>query len=233
MGNIKVAIIGAGRLARLVAGRLPANVRRLIISRRKAAAGELADEVGGIASDQLSAVRGADFVLLAVPAGAVGQVVREVAPHLGPNAVLVNMATELLTDQLAAEFPELRFAAAKIVGEAREMQQGSPGIVVLDHVEEAEEELLRAMFRQVGPVIREDEARVLAVGAAIVEQMVRAEAELRARLGALGLTREMAATAIAGTAPGVLRSLAEGTAGPFAQQVIARLRVGEVSSPPG
>ena len=49
--NDKIAIIGAGPLASILAHRIPTTARKVIIGRPKAAAVALADEVGGIASE--------------------------------------------------------------------------------------------------------------------------------------------------------------------------------------
>lgn len=223
LGGLKVAIVGAGRMGTLLANRIPHTIRKVIISKRKAQATLLADEVGGIAADQMTAVRGCELVLLAVPASAVLQVVQEMAPHLDDGALVVNMVTDQPTDQLQAAFSSQRFAAAKLIGHAREMALGSPGVVVLDHVSEADETRLRALLDALGSITVADEEQVLAVNTAVVEVMAKAEADLRHRLLSLGLDQDLVKVAITTTGPGVLRALAAGEVGPFAQQVIARL----------
>ncbi|MFO7171449.1 MAG: NAD(P)-binding domain-containing protein [Bacillota bacterium] len=223
---MKVAIIGAGRMGSLLANRLPGNVRKVIISRRRASAVELADEVGGIAADTLSAVRGCAVVFLAVPGPVLPNLLPDLAPHLEPEALVVNMATEVDTGDLAAQFPDLRLVAAKVIGHAREMVQGSPGIVVLDRVTPREEEVLANLLGGLGPVIRDREAKVMLANTAVAEEMVRAEQNLRRRLEDLGLEPDLIRIAIRTTAPGVLRSLSAGDAGPFVQDVIRRLRGG-------
>lgn len=232
LGGLKVAIVGAGRMGTLLANRIPNTVRKVIISKRKAQATALADEVGGIAADQMTAVRGCQVVLLAVPATAVFGVVQEMAPHLDDGALVVNMVTDQPTDQLQAEFPRHRFAAAKLIGHAREMALGSPGVVVLDHVSTADEARLSALLEALGSITVAGEERVLAVNTAVVEIMAKAEAELRDRLLSLGLEPDLVKVAITTTGPGVLRALAAGEIGPFAQQVIARLQAEESFSAP-
>lgn len=221
---MKVAILGAGRLGSLLASRIPGSYRRVIIARRKQKAAALADEVGGIASDQLSAVRGCKVVLLAVPGPALPAILPELAPHLDPGAILVNMATDVATRDLADRFPRLRIVAAKVIGHAREMAHGLPGIVIMDGVTAAEEELLTDMLGNLGPVVRDREEKVRQANTAVAEEMVRAEQSLRARLQELGLEEDLIRIAIKTTAPGVLRSLSDGDAGPFVQEIIRRLR---------
>lgn len=230
VGGLKVAIVGAGRLGTLLATRIPGSCRKVIISQQKAKAVTLADEVGGIASDQLSALRGCQVVFLAVPSSAVAQVVQDAIPHLDEQALVVNTATDLMTDELAARFPKVRLAAAKLIGHAREIAMGSPGVVVLDHVEGEDEERLRMLLAGLGAVTRDRESKILEANAAVVEVMVRAEADLRSRLQAIGLKNELIQAAITTTGPGVLRSLTAGDAGPFVQGVIERLRTGETAA---
>lgn len=227
--NYKVAIIGAGHMASILAHRIPGSVRKVIISRRKAEAVSLADEVGGIASDQLTAVRGCKVIFLAVPGSAVPQVLQEIQPHLHPDTLVVNMATDLITSELTVE-GDLPLAAAKVIGHAREMEQGSPGVVVLDRVEPDQAELLESLLEGIGPVVRGDERKVMAANTAIIEVMVRAEQELRRRLEEMGLDAAMVPVAIGSAAPGVLRAMAKGELGPFAQEVIRKMGAAETAS---
>lgn len=226
-GRFKVAIVGAGQLGTLLANRIPANCRKVVISQQKARAVQLADEVGGIASDQVSAVRGCRVVFLAVPGTAIVPVIQEVGPHLEDGALLVNMSADVMTDQLADTFPKIKFAAAKVIGHAREMALGNPGVVVLDHVAGDEEEMLRSLLEGLGHVTVDKESKVMAAHAAVVSVMVRAEAELRHLLEEVGLDRTLAQAAITTAGPGVLRSVSEGDIGPFIRGVMERLRAGE------
>lgn len=221
---VKVAIIGAGRMGSLLASRVPGSFRKVIISRRRQKAQALADEVGGIASDQLSAVRGCGVVLLALPGPSVGPLLADLQPHLDERALVVNMATDTDTEELAAACPNIQLAAAKVIGHAREMAHGSPGIVVLDRVNAEQEELLASILGGLGPVIQDDESKVRAANTAVAEEMVRAEQALRQRLEEVGLDSDLIRIAIKTTAPGIIRSLGDNDAGPFVQEVIRRVR---------
>lgn len=209
MGGYKVAIVGAGRMGSLLAHRIPAGFRKVIISRERNGAAQVADEVGGLASDQISAVRGCQVVLLAIPGSAVSTVVREMTPHLAEGTLVVNMAPEIMTGDLAEDFPNVRFAAAKVLGHSRELHLGARGVVVLDHVDEDAEDRLRQLLEPVGPLMRGSESMVEEAGAAIVAVMQEIQSSLLARLTGLGLDRHMAQVALAGTAPGVLHALAD------------------------
>ncbi len=227
--NYKVAIIGAGQLASILAHRIPGSVRKVIIARRRAEATALADEVGGVASDQMSAVRGCRIVFLAVPGSVIPSILQEIQPHLTEKVLVVNMATDVVTADLAAEFPNLSLGSAKMIGHAREVESGSPGVVIVDKVEPAEAELLGSLLEGIGPVIRGDERKVMLANTAIVEEMVRAEAGLRHRLQEIGLDRELLPVAVSAAAPGVLRAVARGELGVFAQEVVRKMGTEETA----
>lgn len=221
---MKVAIMGAGRMAALLSARIPNSYRKVIINRHRARAVSLADEVGALASDQASAVRGCGVILLAIPALAVPGVVQDLLPHVEADVLVVNMATDLMTAELQGQFSALRIVAAKVVGQAREMASGSPGAVVLDHVTDAEATLLADLLSGLGAVVLGSEEQVLAANTAVAEEMARAEAALRSRLVEMGLAPELVDAAARTMAPGVLRAVTEGDYGPFLLGVLRRIR---------
>jgi pyrroline-5-carboxylate reductase len=212
---IKVAIVGAGALGALLATRIPAQYRKVIISRRREQATALADEVGGVASDQLSAVRGSQVIFLALPAAELQQTLQGLVPHLEEGALVVNTEATVMTHELAAAYPRVRFATAKVIGHLRELDRGVPGVVVVDHADEAAQEQLRPLLEGLGQVITAAEERVTAVNTTVTEVIARAETELRGRLMALGLEPHLAQAVIVATGPGVLRALSQGASDPF------------------
>jgi pyrroline-5-carboxylate reductase len=203
VGGYKVAIVGAGRLGTLLATRIPASYRKVIISPDRAEAQGLADEVGGVASDQPSSVRGCQLVLLTAST----PWVLEIAPHMPEGALVVNMAPDLVTTDLQEALPRVSVVAAKVIGHTRELTLGTPGLVVLDHVDAESERKLTALLDGLGPVVRGEESMAAEVEAVIAQTMLEVRERLAERLQGAGLSAEMAETAIASTAPGVLWSL--------------------------
>jgi cyclohexadieny/prephenate dehydrogenase len=61
-----------------------------------------------IATDQISGVRGADLVILCAPVGANGEIMRRIAPHLDPGAILsdVGSVKKAVIEQVAPHLPE-------------------------------------------------------------------------------------------------------------------------------
>lgn len=219
-------MVGAGELGALLASRMPGVFRKVIINRPKTEAVALADEVGGVASDQFSAVRGCDVIFCAVPDEDVLRVIGEMAPHLEPGALVVNMALTVMTSELSSAFPNLRIAAVKVVGDAAEMARGGQGAVLIDHASDEEEELLRQLVEGLGPAVRGSEQMALDAAAAVVGVVSQAAAELRRRLKALGLAEPQITSAVAAAGPGVFRAVAQKSFSPFIQSVLARMQGG-------
>lgn len=214
--NYKVAIIGTGPVASILAHRIPASVRKVIIGRSKAEAARLADEVGGVASEQMSAVRGCRVVLLALDGAALPQALAEIRPHLDEGAVVVNMAADLLTDEIGVDLEGARLVAAKLIGHPREMELGTPGVVLLDRAGPEEAALLEPLLAGVGPIARGGERQAARALEAIARTVSRAVEEMRGQLAEAGLAGDLVRVAIGATAPGVLRDLARDGALPDA-----------------
>lgn len=214
MGAVKVAIIGAGDLAALLAGRLPAGCRKLIIAPRRSDAVILADEVGGIASDQLAAARGSELVVLTVGAAESAQLIPQLLTTLEKDTLVVNMSPDLPTDELIATYPDRRFAGLKLVGDPKDMLAGAEGGLVLSGVAAEDRGQLLELFGALGPVVSGSEEQVRAARDAIAEEMSRAAAVARRRLEERGMAPDLVRMALITTAPGILRSLrAEGAEG--------------------
>src|SRR2546423_13858293 len=99
----RLAVLGAGKLGGILlraylkqglfgASRVTATVRHA----EKAAA--LAHELGiVVTNDNREAVKGADIILLTVKPQTVGQVLQEIAPEIGGNALVISVAASVPT----------------------------------------------------------------------------------------------------------------------------------------
>jgi pyrroline-5-carboxylate reductase len=203
MAVLKVAIVGASPIGALLASHLPAD-RKVIIGPNKEAAVHLADEVGVVASDQASAVRGAQMVFLT--GHVLGPFLQELIPHLDEGALLVNMVPDVMTEQLMKTYPDTRFVAAKVIGDPDEMALQPHLVVAMDYVTTAEAAELTPLLAGLGSVRQLSEERVQAANQVVVESMVEAKAALGARLASMGLDdATLQATILTG--PSILRRM--------------------------
>lgn len=219
---MRVAVVGAGRLARVLVHVLPDDVDVVVVARRPPSPPirRASLTVTATASD----IDGVDVVIAAVPAEQVAAVLEEVDAVVADGTVVFNVATDLETPEVAARFPRLRLVATKVVGQAGEMERGSPGAVVVDHANEDQLVLARRLLGGMGAVVRLDERAVLEINTAVGEEMARAALRCQATLEAMRLPPEVADAALATMAVGALRAIATGTAGPFLRRIVERVR---------
>ena len=106
LSDKKLAVLGAGKLggillrAYLKQGLFGASRVTATVKHRERAA-TLAKELGVTAtSDNREAVKGADIILLTVKPQTVAEVLREIAPEIGAQTLLVSVAASVPTSYL-------------------------------------------------------------------------------------------------------------------------------------
>ena len=214
-----VAVIGVGRLGRALTQRIPGRFTVVALARSAPAGATLGRAAVHPLADG-SLVRGSAAVLLAVPPGAVIEVVQLIRPHLRESTLVVDMATESSTAAARRQFPGLPLVAAKVVGQASAIADGAPAVVVVDHATPEQFTQLTELFEPFGMVLEGSEELVLSTNSAVAREIVAAERVIRARLTGLGLPDEATDIAISGMATGILRALGTGDIGPFLRRFV-------------
>ncbi len=115
------AILGLGSMGKGLAKRLAGKTNLVLGASNVAAAAELADSIGAIASDYKSAVAAADIVVLAVP--------YPVALELAKNLPLAGKIVVDMTNPVKADFSGL--AIGHTTSAAEELQAVAPGAKVV------------------------------------------------------------------------------------------------------
>ncbi|HET7529351.1 MAG TPA: hypothetical protein VFJ98_00150 [Mycobacteriales bacterium] len=220
MTPARVGIIGSGRLARALVARLPPGTDLVVLARRPLSAPLPRPAEVSTAPDVLA---GVTVVVAAVPGEAVGDVIATAAPVLSAGTVVCNAATDAATPPVAARFPDLTVVGTKFIGQAGEIERGARGVVVVDGAAPEVLAELTALFAGIGPVVAMDESAVLRINTAVAEEMVRAVSAIRGRLAEVDVPPDVATVALSTLAVGILRSLADGTAGPFVRRIVDRL----------
>jgi len=105
--GLEVGVIGLGAFGRLAACHLDPHVDLL-------AHDAAVDAVDGIVCGSLEEVAARDVVILAVPVQLIGEVCREIAPHVRPDALVLDVASVKIEPmaQMRAHLP----AATRIMG---------------------------------------------------------------------------------------------------------------------
>lgn len=225
MIGCKVAVLGTGHLAALLARSLPRVCRKWIVSPLRSRAQALADEVGAVSSDSPAAVRGAAVVLLTIDGESAQELIQAIEPHLAPDALLVNCVLAVETAELKRQFPDLRIGAAHLMGSPSEVGMGAPAVLLLDHLTEEEARQMADLLSAIGTVELGEESKVRAAFAIAREAVGRLEMELRDRLFRLGWEDAALDAAVRNLAPGLLRSAVEAQANAeFASGEAAEMR---------
>lgn len=214
-----VAIIGAGKMggaildALIASAGIPAERLRITVKHRDRAH-QLEEKLKlTVATDNASAVKGADLILICVKPQHVADVVADIAPHVSANALVISIATAVTTS-------EIESALGKPVAVIRAMPNTpcrvGHGMTALVRGRNASDDNIAqatALFSLMGKTTEVDEAwmnpvtALSASGPAFIYMIIEALAEGGIRVG---LPREMstllAAQATLGAAAMVLES---------------------------
>jgi len=176
LSDKKLAVLGAGKLggillrAYLKQGLFkPKNVTATVKHGEKAAA--LAKELGvSVTSDNRASVKDADIVLLGLKPQTVADVLKEIAPELGKNAVVISVAASVPTSYLEQHLEAANGGVGNKVAVVRAMPNtpaavgcGMTGICRGAHAGAEHLEIARAMFDAVGRTVVVDEKNMDAV----------------------------------------------------------------------
>jgi pyrroline-5-carboxylate reductase len=165
----KLAVLGAGKLggillrAYLKQGLFkPKNVTATVKHGEKATA--LAKELGvSVTSDNRRAVKDADIILLGVKPQVVAEVLKEIAPEIGANAVVISVAASVPTSYLEQHLGERAVVVRAMPNTPAAVGCGMTGICRGAHAGAEHLEMARAMFDAVGRTVVVDEKNMDAV----------------------------------------------------------------------
>ena len=172
----KLAVLGAGKLGGIL---LRAYLKQgLFVSNRVIAtvkhterAGALAKELGlAVTTDNRDAVKGADIVLVTVKPQTIAELLQEIAPEIGADALLVSVAASVPTGFVEQQLAAARGGEHDKIAVVRAMPNtpaavdcGMTAICGGSHASPYHLELARTMFDAVGRAIVLDEKHMDAV----------------------------------------------------------------------
>ena len=169
LGDKKLAVLGTGKLggillrAYLKQGLFkPQNVTATVKHGEKAA--KLAKETGISAStENRTAVRGADIVLLGVKPQVIGDVLQEISGELSPGALVVSVAASVPTAYIEQRLAAKTAVVRVMPNTCSTVNCGMAGICRGASATEQHLEMARAMFDAVGRTVVVDEKNMDAV----------------------------------------------------------------------
>jgi hypothetical protein len=208
-------------MGRALATRLGGEHEVVLVSRRPGRVTDGAGRVLQVGSDP-AAASGCAIVLLAVPAPEVAAAAAWIAPHVDRAALVVNLATELPTANIAV--PGLRLVGCKIIGQSAQIEQGSPAALIAGAMSGTERAQLASALGRVGVVIDGSEQLAMRVNDLVARRMIAAQLDLVAALDELGLPPQAREAALGNLAVGIWTAVASGNTGPFLTRIVEELR---------
>jgi pyrroline-5-carboxylate reductase len=163
LSDTNLAVLGTGKLGGILlraylkqglfsAKRVNATVRH----EEKAAA--LARELGvSVTTNNRSAVKGADVILLAVKPQVVGEVLKEIKPALGKDTLVISVAASVPTAYIEQRIGEKVPVVRAMPNTCSAVGCGMTGICRGSHVSAEHLEIAKAMFGAVGRTVVVDE----------------------------------------------------------------------------
>ena len=228
---MNITIVGSGRMGKILAAALASRHEVALYDADRESAASVAGSLKlRVLTTMAEAV--ADAVVLAVPDKAVAACVAELA-RTGRAWNVFSVATNISREMLAGMAGGgVRLLNVKIIGHAGEMSRGSRPVLVIDRGEADLVELARQVFAPVGALVVGAADQVQRINSVATAEALRAAVAVETGLQKEGITDPaLVRGALAQVAPGVLRAYAEDDLGPFAREIVAKIRETEPAKP--
>ena len=226
---MNITIVGSGRMGKILAAALAGRHEVALYDADRESAASVAGMLK-LRALATMAEAAADAVVLAVPDKAVAACVAELV-RTGQSwtvfSVATNISREMLADMAGGE---VRCLNVKIIGHAGEMGRGSRPVLVIDRGEADLVELARQVFATVGVLVVGEADQVQRINSVATAEALRAAVAVETELQKEGITDPaLVRGALAQVAPGVLRAYSEDDLGPFAREIVAKIRGAELA----
>lgn len=221
----RIAIVGVGRMGKVLAQALSRRFSLYLYDRNVAQARYVAAEIGAIACRSFAEVAQIGTVILAVPDREIAVCVAKFNALKVP-VVLINIATNVSQKSITqkAESP-VTCVSAKFVAHAGEMALGHEPLIII-HSDPAEYvDFLKKIFASVGEVMVGDSDLVTIVNTLAAQNALRTGVLIEQGLRDRGVTDDrVIRRAIQLVAAGTLKAYAAGDLGPFARNLVCSIR---------
>lgn len=224
MGVESVAVIGAGRMGTLIASRIPAEIKKVIIDKDRVKAREVAEQVQAAYSDDINKASGADIIMLVLPATAIEDMVIKLLRVVKDGATILNMATSAHVDAvLTANNRNIAVIDAKIIGHAKEIFRGEPAIIVVNTDDQERFETIASLLSKFNKVVQGDSSLVETINSLASSEGIKAAVAIRKKLQTLNVENDWINVAIRTVCAGTMKAFTEDDLGPFAWELVKKL----------
>lgn len=159
-----------------------------------------------------------DILILALPATAVIPFIStlKIESKSQASLVIVNMATNLATNEITAKFPSFNIHGVKYMGHGRDLLEHGNGLFITETtLPKTTEEL----FQQLGKVKIDRENCLTEVNKLATYFALKTAMTIESEFAKRGLSPEYLERALTSLAPEVIRAYSEGSLGHFAKEI--------------
>jgi hypothetical protein len=221
---ICTAVVGAGRMGTVMAAQLPVDTKKIIIDIDLEKARLLARQVGAIPSDRLESAGDADLVAVVLPTPVVNETVYKLLDVVKGGGIILNMATTAHIDpSLFEKNKKVTIVDAKIIGHAKSITKGEPGIIVVNSGDESVFGLIKDQLPGFHKVVQGDSDLVERINRVGSTEGIKAAVKVRNKLLKLDIPDEWINVAIRTVCAGTAKSFAENDLGHFALELVKKL----------
>jgi hypothetical protein len=222
--SITVAVIGAGRMGSVVTRQLPPDTKKIIIDTDLAKASELAKAVDGSSAGELEYAKDADLIAVVLPTPAVNETVGKLQALVKKGAVIINMATTAKIDPvILVKNPDIFIVDTKIIGHARSISKGEPGIVVVKTENDQVLAFIKSQLIGFTDVVRGDADLVPIINTIGSTEGIKTALAIRKQLRAMDIPDEWINVVIRTVCAGTMKSFTENDLGHFALELLKKL----------
>ena len=220
----KVAIIGAGRMGGILSKKLAPYYDLILVIRSLRKGGLLAMELGGIATSEYSILAKANYIITALPAGVIPNVLDKISQFLRKDQILINISTNTERHVFKTLEGKCHIASAKIIGESNQIDLGELPLILVDGDDEKVKNEVASVFGHIGIVCFGDEKLVSKINKIASEQGIRAALEKKQQLEELNVPEEYISFAIRNVAAGTMNAFALGDESDFVKEIVEKIK---------
>lgn len=226
--NGLIGVVGLGRLGKIVTARLAEQHRLVVYDRNAQLVKAMAELHGASAAGSLAELACCNIVLLALPDKEIVNCIRELNA-LKKAMLVINMATNAPQKVIeeAAEQP-LRCMSVKFVGHAGEMALGFNPVIIVNEEPADQVQAVSRLFQSIGRVVAGQADIVTEINTIAAQKALEAGVRIEETLQARGYDHPaIIQSAIGQVGAGILKAYACNDLGPFAQDIIKKLKMKE------
>ncbi|NLU09856.1 MAG: NAD(P)-binding domain-containing protein [Tepidanaerobacter acetatoxydans] len=223
-----VAIIGTGRMGSLIARKISPNYNMVLVDKNLRQCGSLAKEVNGLATSEYSMLSCSNYIIVALPANVIPEILKEIKPFIAKEQILINISTDTEKSVFEPIKSLCKLASAKIIGHAQHMAAtGELPLILIDGDDLDTCNKVAEIFSKIGCICYGDENIVKKVNNIASEEGIKAALNIKKRLEEINMPLEYLSFAIRNVACGTMNAYALGDMGSFAQKIIDKLKITE------